>query len=61
MHSFHYVKNSVYMYVTCKMFMRISVKGNKFHTVFVVTVVTTDFYAPGEALYAKKFVEKQIL
>ena len=44
------------------MFMRISVKGNKIsYLVFVVTVVTADFYAPGEALYAKKFVEKQIL
>ena len=40
--------------------MRIPVKGKKISAGFVVTMVTADFYAPGEALYAKKFVEKQI-
>ena len=43
------------------MFMRISVKGKKFCDGLVVTMVTDNLYAPGEALNVKKVEEKQIL
>ena len=59
MYSFHSVKSSVH--VTCKMFMRISVKGKKICAGLVVTMLTDNLYAPGEALFVKKVVEKQIL
>ena len=43
------------------MFMKISVKDKKFCAGLVVTMVTDNLYAPGEALNVKKVVEKQIL
>ena len=43
------------------MFMRISVKGKKNCAGVVVTMLTDNLYAPGEALFVKKVVEKQIL
>ena len=55
---FHSVKSSVY--VTCKMFMRMSVKGKQFFAGLVVTMVTDNLYAPGEAPNVKKVLEKQI-
>ena len=43
------------------MFMRISVKGKKICAGLVVTMLTDNLYTPGEALFVKKVVEKQIL
>ena len=43
------------------MFVRISVKSKKICAGLVVTMVTDNLYAPGEALNVTKVVEKHIL